>query len=57
MSDELRAKIESEIDTMDALSEHDPFSEMSPEGNDYRTGYKDGLRWCAARLRKLLEGK
>ncbi|MGA7861682.1 MAG: hypothetical protein WCB19_07475 [Thermoplasmata archaeon] len=37
---------------IDDLAEHDPFKETNPEGNDYRTGYEDGLRWCAKHLRR-----
>jgi hypothetical protein len=50
----LREKVEAEIVVSTDLSDNDPFSDMVPEGNDYRTGYKDGLRRCARRLRAIL---
>ena len=49
---ELEREREELLRDIDDLAEHDPFKETNPEGNDYRTGYKDGLRWCAKHLRR-----
>ena len=41
--------------SLDDLTGPDPFCASAPDGNDYRTGYGDGLRWASRRLRRLLK--
>jgi len=36
------------------LAGEDPLAAFAPEGNDYRTGYKDGLLWLVHRIQHFV---